>query len=451
MRNLYKRLGVTPTSDDAAIRAALVLCTEEGVRQDANRILLDPMARAVYDRNLQLLQQIAQAREALGLLNAPHWNQELRVNFPTMGSGAGAARTKKTKTAPKESYHWGWSLLLVVVLVGGIIFLRSSYWNYHRALNSNTEAAYSRFLEKHSDSQYAQEVKDRREEIRADLAFGKIERNFPNSSAKFDLKKREHYYLIGELDDVIKKFPATGSGQKAAELKNRARREMSRMITTPKEAIRFLEMFRDEAGAVIVAETLIEIIPNEESLVELDAIPSFLVELRNAGASREAVERSIPQAMRARRAEVQARFHNFPFVRNLNTKEAYERYLEQVPKGEYSDEARRRLVDLEVSEILKGEVGEMPELQPLGFTQNSSRASVEVVNDTAHNLTVRYSGKDSQKHSIGPKQKKTFQIGKGQYRVTATVDAGSVRPYAGTETISYDEYGVSFYIVTSRF
>lgn len=451
MRNLYKRLGVAPTSDDAAIRAALALCTDETVRQDANRILLDPMAREVYDRNLQLLQQIAEAREALGLLDAKRWNEEMRVNFPTMESGQGQSKTRNNKTASGTEYRWVWNLLFLMVFVGGVIFLRSSYWNYHRAMNSNTEAAYSRFLEKHSESKYAQDAEDRREEIRADVAYGRIDWEIPDSSAKFDLNKGEHYYLIGELNDIIKKFPATESGQKAAELKNRARREMRRMITTPKEAIRYLEMFRDETGAAAVAEALLAIIPNEESLVELDAIPPFLVELRNAGASREAVEQNIPQATRARRSEIQARFRSFPYVRNLNTKEAFELYLEQVPQGEYADEARRRLVDLEVAEILKGEVGEMPELQPLGFTRNSSRASVEVVNDTSYNLTVRYSGKDSQKHTIAPKQKKTFQIGKGQYRVTATVDAGSVRPYAGTETISYDEYGVSFYIVTSRF
>jgi P pilus assembly chaperone PapD len=87
----------------------------------------------------------------------------------------------------------------------------------------------------------------------------------------------------------------------------------------------------------------------------------------------------------------------------------------------------------------------------LGYTNTSDLASVEVSNDTSYGLTVRYSGRDSQKHVIPPKQKRTFRIRKGEYRVTATVDAGSVRPYAGSEKINYDQYGVSFYIITTRF
>jgi len=121
------------------------------------------------------------------------------------------------------------------------------------------------------------------------------------------------------------------------------------------------------------------------------------------------------------------------------------------PDGREADLARKRLVDLEVDEILEGDVGEMPPLQPQEYATNQRRAEIRIGNDTDSALTVRYSGPDSQKHVIEPNRSRSIQIEKGDYRVTATVDRGGVRPYAGRETIRYDGYSVSFYIVTEPF
>ena len=73
-------------------------------------------------------------------------------------------------------------------------------------------------------------------------------------------------------------------------------------------------------------------------------------------------------------------------------------------------------------------------------------ASVEVKNDTEYTLTIRYSGPDSQTHSIPKGETIRFSIGKGDYRVAASVNAANVIPYAGRANLKTDGYSASYTI-----
>ncbi|NRB74812.1 MAG: hypothetical protein HRU46_10690 [Verrucomicrobiales bacterium] len=146
-------------------------------------------------------------------------------------------------------------------------------------------------------------------------------------------------------------------------------------------------------------------------------------------------------------AELVRRYATFAFVSRVDTEEAYQRYLSLAPANDPNRErAHRRLVDLEVDKILEGDVGELPAPQPTSSFSRSSMASVEVKNDTEYTLTIRYSGPDSQKHSIPKGETIRFSIGKGDYRVAASVNAANVIPYAGRANLKTDGYSASYTI-----
>jgi hypothetical protein len=78
MRDLYKRLGVSMTEGAERVRSVLPSFRDEEARRDCERVLLDPEARGVYDRNLRLLRQIAEARRALGIVETAHWSRGMQ-------------------------------------------------------------------------------------------------------------------------------------------------------------------------------------------------------------------------------------------------------------------------------------------------------------------------------------------------------------------------------------
>lgn len=344
MRDLYKRLGISSNDSVGKIREALSRCRDESVRRDAERVLLDPQSREVYDRNYLLLQKIAILRHELSLGSTENWTPAMQAEFG-VGKEGGAA---------VASVGWVRGFLLIpLILAGCALFVAGLVWvltyeqrQYNNAVSEDSVEGYTRFIADHPNSKYAKEVS----RLRENSAF-----------------------------------------------------EKAKQMESESEWEQFLETYPD-------------------SIHKHDA------------------ERELKY--------VRERYGDFAYVRRIDTPDAYKRFLKLVPNGSDSELARKRLIDLEVDDIFGGSFGELPELQPLGGSRASTFSSIEISNDTKYRLTVRYSGADSQKHSIEPNQKQVFRLPKGEYRVTATVHSGNVRPYAGNETIDYDRYGVSFYILS---
>lgn len=444
MRDLYKRLGISPNDSVDKIRAALPRCPDEAVRRDAERVLLDPQSREVYDRNLLLLRQIARARESLGVHRTSNWDAGMRLEF------GGTAAPQATTTKKGSGGGCGWMLLLVIAALffGFLAYDNSEAVLHERAVKADTINAYKHFLGKKPDSDFADRVQERIRELELEGKWGGTSARMEALGEVIDPTSNTQVQLFELAAEVVTEIPESEAGLEAAGFLREARSKFEGQLANAETAIHFYRLFPDQAAAELMVGRLEAMVASSNRAEDFQSILTFFKEVDHLpGVS---VVRIGPLRQRAA-DRLAAKYRDFSFVRSIDTKEAYELYLKQIPSGSYADIARRRIVDLEVDEILKGEVGELPELQPLGNSKSSTLASVEVSNDTSYNLTVRYSGTDSQKHVISPRQKKTFQIRKGDYRVTATVDAGSVRPYAGNETINYDRYGVSFYIITTRF
>jgi outer membrane protein assembly factor BamD (BamD/ComL family) len=134
-------------------------------------------------------------------------------------------------------------------------------------------------------------------------------------------------------------------------------------------------------------------------------------------------------------------------VKELNTIRAYETYLEKYPLGDFSEDAEKRIIDLEVDAIFSGDHGKLPPMSKTskGYSKNTT---IKVKNDTEYTLTIRYSGRQSKKIILLPRTSTTATIANGAYRVAASVNASNVGNYAGKETLSGGTYESSFYIKT---
>jgi len=133
-----------------------------------------------------------------------------------------------------------------------------------------------------------------------------------------------------------------------------------------------------------------------------------------------------------------------------NSINSFKKYLNLYPNGINSDRAEKRIIDKEVDDIFKGEYGTLPSMGRTSFSQGTY-STISVYNNTSYVLSLRYSGNDSKVITIPSQSRKSISLLNGNYRVTASVNASSVRNYAGTESLMGGGYDVTYYIQTIRY
>jgi hypothetical protein len=83
MKDLYKRLNITPTAFAPEIREALSGIRDEDLRKRTEGILLQPKRRQVYDKNHDLLSKISELRANLGVNHGEFWGSGDFSDFTT--------------------------------------------------------------------------------------------------------------------------------------------------------------------------------------------------------------------------------------------------------------------------------------------------------------------------------------------------------------------------------
>jgi len=140
-------------------------------------------------------------------------------------------------------------------------------------------------------------------------------------------------------------------------------------------------------------------------------------------------------------------------AQSLNTIASYNTFLSNFPFSDLADSARKKVIDLEVANIFKGDYGYMPPMNKTSSnrfgTTKPTTNSIEIYNNTAYELTVWYSGADSKKIILPPRNRRSFTLPNGPYKVAASVKASNVTKYAGNERLDGGEYESEFYIQTS--
>lgn len=133
-----------------------------------------------------------------------------------------------------------------------------------------------------------------------------------------------------------------------------------------------------------------------------------------------------------------------------NTVSDYEEYERLYPNGKHIKEAEKRVVSLTVDNIFRSDHGALPSMNQTGYGRGSS-STVIVENGTSYVLTVYYSGTDAKRLNIAPHGRQSVVLVSGLYKIAASVNDASVRPFAGTETLTGGEYNVKYYIQTTRY
>lgn len=137
-------------------------------------------------------------------------------------------------------------------------------------------------------------------------------------------------------------------------------------------------------------------------------------------------------------------------ARASNSIMSYYKYLKDIPKGDYVNDAEKKIIDLEVDRIYSGEHGSLPPLEKVygSAAKNRTHSKVEIQNDTPYELTIWYSGLESRKVQIPAKQITSVKLKLGKYRIAASVKAHNVSNYVGNEDLDGSDYSVKYYIET---
>jgi len=143
---------------------------------------------------------------------------------------------------------------------------------------------------------------------------------------------------------------------------------------------------------------------------------------------------------------------HWEYIYAKDTKEVYEEFILKFPDSKFVKLAEMRIIDLEVDRVFKGKHGQMPSMQRISsLSEESNTSSVSVYNNTSYTLTLLYSGTESKRVEIAPKQRTKFSIINGKYRIAAWVSNPKVRRFAGTENIDGGRYDVEYYTYKSRY
>lgn len=127
------------------------------------------------------------------------------------------------------------------------------------------------------------------------------------------------------------------------------------------------------------------------------------------------------------------------------------KYLRLYPNGEHKSQVLRMKIDSEVADVFKiGNYGRLPSMDKTGYGKGSY-TTITVTNDTQYTLTLLYSGIESLRVVIGSRGTRNVRLKSGSYRIVASVNAGGIRTFAGSEELNGGSYSVNYYISTSRY
>ena len=135
-------------------------------------------------------------------------------------------------------------------------------------------------------------------------------------------------------------------------------------------------------------------------------------------------------------------------TKSLNTVAAYNEYLRRYPRGKYVNAANKKIIDLEVEQIVNsGIYGELPPSQKISQGTGNTN-TIHIHSQCDRDITIMYSGAVSKKIELSPYGYQTITLTSGSYKVVAT--AFGVTPFYGTETLTGGEYSAEYYIITTR-
>lgn len=315
-------------------------------------------------------------------------------------------------------------ILFILLAVFLVVFAVSPWGAYERAKHYGTERSYERFLKNHSDSMFVVPVRGRLAKLKLDVI------QLDPSGAK--------------LQGFLKEWSDTPTGTEGWVLLRTMAKEQWRGLaeTVDVAALQQFELdYEGTAESELARDRRVDLIPRFEwktlqTSISLEELTAFV---------RKFEKHEVAQLARDK---IRGLCRDHDWVKRQDTLVIYRMHLELVPDSPLRSEIEKRIIDLEVAEIMRGEHGELPPASPLSVTGGST-ADVKIENQTTYTLTVRYSGSQSYRFDLAPSASREVSLATGSYKVAATVSSPSVIPYAGNDTLSGGSYGVKFFIQSS--
>lgn len=307
-----------------------------------------------------------------------------------------------------------------------LVFFAVSPWGaYERAKMANREVAYERFLKEHPDSMFVTAVRTRLADLKLDVI-----RNTPSGRV---------------LQEFLQEWSDTPSDGPARTMLQELARDLWRELQDSEDPKALQQFETDHAGtpeAGWAAERRTDLLPglewkrleSSESLADLEA---FIRKYDTHDVATEARER------------IDALCIDPVWIDTQDRLDLYQKHLRLVPDSPRRAKFEKRIIDLEVAEITRGEHGKLPPAAPVQIT-GGTEALVEIENQTRYTLTVRYSGRQSYRFDLTAGQTQEVNLATGSYQVAATVSSPGVIPYAGSDTLQGGKYSSKFYIETRR-
>ena len=311
----------------------------------------------------------------------------------------------------------------ILVTISGILILNSSGRAFKNAQKRDTVLVYQSFLKKHGKSEYAPAARAR--------------------AAELDYASILEYPDLAAYRDFIAKWP--GSREEAI-----ARAEIQRMsdekwqiLKNSNDSRALKEFIKDypEAEEVSQASARIkelEILESWERVKDSNDLQA----LANYAQKNKAHETA-----RLANQRIESLCNDYEWVKRQDKLPIYHTYLKYNPNSPNKASIEKRIIDLEVAEILSGDHGELPPSSPVQMT-GGTEAQMEIENQTSYTLTLRYSGRQSYRFDLAAGATREVKLATDTYKVTATVLSPGVIPYAGTDKVQGGRYSSKFYIET---
>lgn len=352
-----------------------------------------------------------------------------RIELPPNIRAAVLAAIQTGRAQEQSTQKTGHRKVLGMFLVGTLVFmyllfasgpqfLWTSFWG--------TTASYERYVHRFPDSSYTNKAREKIRILREDKVWKEA--------------------LADEGADKIRDYLQTyPNGKHEVEANERineiaeSRWESLATSDSKKDIQKFLKEFPDTPAAENAKFRLSQVINSKwESVAKSRSVTELRQFLKD-----------YPEASKSN--EVEARIRqlsgDWNWVKEQDSLEYYRQFLAIFPYHPQKEWIERRIIDLEVKAIAAGEYGEMPRAQALSY--GGTVVEVEVENQTAYELTVRYSGPDSKKLIVPKGGKRTISLVPGNYKVAASVAAANVSNYYGKDDMEGGHYSSSFYIQTS--
>jgi hypothetical protein len=317
------------------------------------------------------------------------------------------------------------AVVCALAMLGGIFYLNSARVAFNDARKRDTVIAYEVFLKKHSGSEYAVMAQERAAEL--DYADVLV---YPNAY---------------NLRDFVAKWPRSSQSVLARAEIQRLANEKWQTIAASNDSRALKQFINDypEAKELPMADAklkeigLFEAWDKMKNSTDLDALANFAK--ANQGHETAQLANQLIHAL----------CNDYDWIVRQDKLQTYRAYLKLNPDSPNKAQVEKRIIDLEVAEILAGKHGKLPPSSPLQRT-GGTETQMRIENQTSYSLTLRYSGRQSYRFDLRAGEVRDVILAADTYQVAATVNSANVTPYAGKDTLQGGHASTKFYIETRR-